>query len=111
MPSALVAAAVTIVNAISPSSTSSFTPVTVTVCGVAQLAAVKVRLAGATVPSVVSLLEIPVETSAVGSAFRTTVKVAVPPASVVLPLIADTVNPDVSSSRLIKVASAGLKRL
>ena len=34
---------------------ASFTPATVTVCGVAQLLVVNVRLAGETVPSVVSL--------------------------------------------------------
>ena len=44
---------------------------------------VKVRLAGATVPSVVSLEDRPMVTSAVGWVLSTTVKVAVPPASVV----------------------------
>ena len=39
---------------------------TVTVCAMFQLAAVKVRLAGATVPSVVSLEDRPMVTSAVG---------------------------------------------
>ncbi len=59
------------------------TPVTVTVCAVFQLAAVKVSDAGRTVPSVASLDERPTVTSAVGCEFRTTVNVAVPPASVV----------------------------
>ena len=67
-----------------PSSRTSSTPVTVTVCGAFQLAAVKVRLAGATVPSVVSLEDRPMVTSAVGWVLSTTVKVAVPPASVVV---------------------------
>ena len=52
----LVAAAVTIVYAMSPSSTKSFTPVTVTVWGVFQLAVVNVRLAAEMVPSAVLLL-------------------------------------------------------
>ena len=39
-----------------PSTSVSSTPVTVTVCGVVPFVAVKVRLAGETVPSVVSLL-------------------------------------------------------
>ena len=45
---------------------------TVTVWGVFQLAAVKVRLAGETVPSVVSLDDKPIVTSAVGWLFSTT---------------------------------------
>ena len=49
-----------------PSSRASLTPVTVTVCGTFQFAAVKVRLAGRTVPSVVSLELRPIVTSAVG---------------------------------------------
>jgi hypothetical protein len=67
----------------SPSSTRSSTPVTVTVCGTFQSAAVNVRLAAETVPSVVSLEATGMTTSAVGSLVRTTVKLAVPPASVV----------------------------
>ena len=66
-----------------PSSRVSSTPVTVTVCAMFQLAAVKVRLAGATVPSPVSLEDRAMVTSAVGWALSTTVKVAVPAASVV----------------------------
>ena len=55
---------------------------TVTVCGVFQLAAVKVRLAGETVPSrrVAATIR-PIVTLAVGWLFSTTVNVAVPPAS------------------------------
>ena len=52
---------------------------------------VKVRLAGLTVPSVVSLEVTPILTLAVGCELSTTVKVAVPPASVVFPEIADIV--------------------
>ena len=70
---------------------------TVTVCAVFQFAAVNVTDAGATVPSVVSSEESAIVTSAVGSVFSTTVKVAVPPDSVVSPLIAETVIPAVSS--------------
>ena len=75
---------------------------TVTVCGTFQLAAVKVRLAGATVPSVVSLEVRPMVTSAVGWVLSTTVKVAVPPASVVVrPEVGVTVMPAVSLSVLV----------
>jgi hypothetical protein len=51
-----------------PSARASLTPVTVTVWGTFQLAAVKVKLAGPTVPSVVSLDERPIVTFAVGGA-------------------------------------------
>ncbi len=47
-------------------------------------------------------------TSAVGSAFSTTVNVAVPPASVVAPLIGETVMPDASLSVFVTVTSAAL---
>ena len=60
------------------------TPVTVTVCATFQFAVVKVRLAGLTVPSVVSLELSAIVTSAVGWVLSTTVNVAVPPASVVV---------------------------
>ncbi len=76
-----------------PSTRLSSTPVTVTSWAEFQLALVNTRLGGDTVPSVVSLLLSPMVTSAVGWLFSTTVKVAVPPASVVLPEIADTVMP------------------
>ena len=52
---------------------------TVTVWATFQLAAVKVREEAETVPSVVSELERPMVTSAVGWVLRTTEKVAVPP--------------------------------
>jgi hypothetical protein len=67
----------------SPSSTRSSVPVTVTVCGTFQSAAVNVRLEIVTVPSVESLVMTGISTSAVGSLSSTTVKFAVPPASVV----------------------------
>src|SRR3954447_21252808 len=67
-----------------PSSTRSSTPVIVTVCGTFQFAAVNVRLDASTVPSAVLLEEMPMTTSAVGATFSTTLKVAVPPASVVI---------------------------
>ena len=78
----------------SPSSLASFTPLTVTVWAVRALAGVKVRLFGETVPSVVSLLERATVTVAVGTVLRATVKVAVPPASVVVrPEVGVTVKP------------------
>ena len=53
-------------------------------------------------PSVVSLELRPIVTSAVGCEFSTTVKVAVPPASVVVrPEVGVTVIPAVSSSVLV----------
>ena len=88
------------------------TPVTVTVCGTFQFAVVKVRLAGLTVPSVVSLELSPMVTSAVGWVFSTTVKVAVPPASVVVrPDVGVTVMPAVSLSVLVTATSAALTPL
>ena len=86
----------------SPSSAKSSTPVTVTVRGVFQLPVVNVRLAGLTVPSVVSLEVRPMVTSAVGCDANTTVKVAVPPASVVVrPKVGVTVMPASSLSVLV----------
>ena len=77
----------------------SSTPVTVTVWGVFQLAEVKVKLGLSTVPSAVLSEVIPMVTSAVGGLFRTTVKVAVPPASVVVnPAVGLIEIPPVSSS-------------
>ena len=64
---------------------------------------VKVRLAGLTVPSVVSLEVTLIVTFAVGCELRTTVNVAVPPASVVFPEIADTVMPKKSLSVVVAV--------
>ena len=59
------------------------TPVVVTVCGVLQLAGVKVRVVGEAVPSVVSEEERPMVTLAAGSVSSTTLKESIPPASVV----------------------------
>ncbi len=96
----LVAAAVTIVYAMLPSTTRSSTPVTVTVWATFQLTVVKVTLAGATVPSVRSLLVSPTVTFAVGWVSRTTVNVAVPPASVVTrPEVGATVIPGTFAAR------------
>ena len=91
-----------------PSSTKSSTPVRVTVWAVFQLAVVNVKLAGETVPSAVLLDERPRVTLAVGCELSTTVKVAVPPASVVVsPDVGVTVIPAVSSSLLVAETSAG----
>ena len=68
----------------SPSSTASSTPVTVAVCAACQLPASKTMSAGLTVPSLASLLVNVTVTGAVGWLVRTTPKVAVPPASVVV---------------------------
>ena len=85
---------------------------TVTAWDVLQFAAVKVTLAGETVPSLVSLELRPIVTSAVGWVFRTTVNVAVPPASVVVrPLVGLTVIPAVSLSMLLTGTSAGFRPL
>src|SRR6185369_9318307 len=94
--------------AMSPSSTASSAPVTMTVCGVFQSAAVNVRLVAETVPSVVSLEATGITTSAVGWLVRTTVKLAVPPASVVpRPATGVTVMPASSLSALVTATSAG----
>ena len=72
---------------------------------------VKVTEAGRTVPSDKSLLDRPIVTSAIGSVFNASVNVAVAPASVVCPLIEDTVTPGESLSSLITVTSDGLTLL
>ncbi len=95
----LVAAAVAIVYAMSPSSIASSTPVTVVVCGTLQFAVVNVTLPGATEPSAGLLLETGITTSAAGWLPSTIVNVAVPPASVVTrPVSGATVMPGASSS-------------
>jgi len=76
-----------------------------------QFPDVNVSEDGDTVPSVVSLEERPTDTFAVGCAARATVNVAVPPASVVFPLMDDTVNPDVSSSVVVTDTSLGFNPL
>ena len=68
-----------------------------TVCATFQLAAVKVKLDLSIVPSAVLLLVNGMVTLAVGWLFRTTVKLAVPPASVVVkPVVGVTVIPGLS---------------
>src|SRR6266545_8053480 len=67
---------------------------TVTVCGESAFAGVKTREAGDTDPSVESLEDRPMVTSAVGTELRATVKVAMPPPSVVVrPEVGVTVMP------------------
>ena len=69
-------------------------PVTVTVCVTCQVVVVKVRAAGAAVPSLGSSLVTATRTGPAGCAIRTTVKVAVPPASgVVRPVVGSTSRP------------------
>ncbi len=100
---------VVMVKATSPSSTSSSTPVTVTVWAVSQFADVKTTSAGLTVPSDVSELVRVTVTVAVGWELRTTVKLAVPPASVVTkPDVGLTVTPALSLSLIVPVALAGV---
>ena len=92
----------------SPSSAPSSTPVIVTVCGLLQFPEVKLRLAGLTVPSPVSELDRPSETLAVGWLRSVTVKVAVPPASVVTsPEVWLKANPTTSLSSLVTETSGG----
>src|SRR6187399_1540341 len=112
LPSLLAAGAVIIEYVTSPSSRKSSTPATVTVCGIFQFAVVKVTLAGPTVPSTVLLELSPIVTSVVGCEFNTTVKVAVPPASVVVnPDVGVTVMPAVSLSVLVTETSLALSPL
>ncbi len=85
----------------------SSTPVTVTVWGRFQLAAVKVRAAGETEPSVVRFEARAMETLAVGWELSTTVKVAVPPASVVRsPEVGVTVKPALSSLVMVPITAS-----
>src|SRR2546430_1107097 len=80
--------------AIAPSWIWSSTPVTVTVCGAFQFAAVKVRRDAVAAPSLPSLETTGMTTSAVGWLFKTTVSVALPPASLVTnPAVGATVMP------------------
>ena len=70
-----------------------------TLCAMFQSAAVNVRLAGETVPSAVLLLDTGIITSAVGWLVSRTVKLAVPPPSVVTrPAVGVTVMPAASLS-------------
>ena len=95
-----------------PSSRKSSTPVTVTVWAVFQVAGVNVTLAGATAPSVTSVVASPMLTLAAGWLFSTTVKVAVPPASVVTrPRVGVTAMPIASLSVLLADTSPGFTPL
>jgi len=75
----------------------------VTVWKVFQLVELKVRLAGKTVPSAVLLLLKPMVTSAVGWLVKLMSKVALPPNSLVSPLIGRILNPAVSLSVMVKL--------
>src|SRR5215467_2090213 len=95
----------------SPSSTWSFTPVTVTVCATFQSAAVNVRFATSTVPSATLLELTGITTSAAGWLSSTTVKLALPPASVVTrPETGVTVMPGTSSVVTRGVGETGTPR-
>ncbi len=80
----------------------SSTPVTVTVCGVIQSAAVNVRLAGDTAPSAGLLDTSGTVTSPVGCEFRTTVNVTdVPVSDVEVPVGVPMTIAAVSSSAFV----------
>src|SRR5262245_24617395 len=92
-----------------PSSRKSSTPVTVTGCAECQLALGNGNDAGEPVPTVESSELRLSEASAVGWAVSATVKVAVPPASVVVSAeVGVTVKPDASSSVVVTDTSLGL---
>ena len=101
------ATAVTMLYPISPSSTSSSTPVTVTVTG-SVLPEGRTTDTG-TVPSPVLELERGIVTSAVGAGAGVSVNVAVPPASVVGPEMAETVivGPQLHASPPVTAVGAG----
>ena len=90
---------------------ASSTAVTSTACGTFQFAGVNVTLFLSTVPSVVSELAMAIVTFAIGWLARTIVNVAVPPASVVGPLTAETIRPAVSSSVFVNATSFGFMPL
>ena len=97
--------AIVIVEEMVPSMMLSSTPVTVTVCGVFQLAFVKVRVLGESVASPVSLEDTEKTTFDAGWALRTMVKVSVVPVSATLvdPLVSAMVNPATSLSVVVAV--------
>ena len=106
--SLLSAAFVMIVNSWLPSVRLSSTPVTVIVRGLFQLPGLKVTCAGATVPSVRSLLANEIVTFAVGRLFSTMVNVSLSPNSETRrPDVGVTVNPAVSLSMLVTETSCG----
>src|SRR5437773_503431 len=95
-----------------PSTIASSTPVTVTVCATLHFPTLHATDPGATVPSVKSLDDNPIETFAVGWVFRTTVNVAVPPASVVVrPAVGFTVIPATSLSLFVTDTSDAFRLL
>src|SRR5258706_246688 len=96
---------------VEPGAIATIKQKTVTCCATFQFAAVKVSEDVETVPSVVSFDAIEIVTLAVGWLVSTTLKLAVPPASVVLPLIAETVIPAVSLSTVVTATSAGFMPL
>ncbi len=85
----------------SPSTRSSFAPVTVTVCAVFQLAAVKVRVVALRLPSVASRPVRVTVTSAVGWELSLTVKLSVLPLSLVVSVALLRVRPALSLSSLV----------
>src|SRR6266498_4016246 len=101
----------------SPSVTRSFTPVSVTVCGMFQSALVKVSVrdgpgigdpAEEINPSAVLELATGTVTFEVGTLVSLTVNDAVPPDSVVIkPDVGVTLNPETSSSAIVTVAVDG----
>ena len=106
--------AMVIVVSWSPSSTSSSTPVTVTVCGVSQVTSVNVNVAGdvpLTRASSVSEDVTVTTTSEVGLVVSTTSNVSVEPASVtrVEPPDCETVNAAVSSSAVVAVTALSVR--
>ncbi len=91
-----------IVQLLSPSTTESSTPVTVTCFGMRQLAGVNESAAGDTAHSVRSLDETAMDTLSFGWLLSTTLNVAAPPASVVTsPEVGMILIPAVSSSRFV----------
>src|SRR6186713_2797034 len=96
----------------SPSSTASSTPVTVTVCAIFQVVAVKVSEAGDTVASAIFDDASGTVTSSVGCEVSTIVKVADgPAASVTTSGPPETVIPAVSSSVVVTPTAGGVKPL
>src|SRR4051812_40610844 len=87
----------------------SLTPVTVTVCGVLQVTFVNVRDEVDTVPSAVSRLWMGMITSAEGCELRRTVKVAVPPLSVVGLDAGLPVTPAASLSLIVSVTGVDVE--
>ena len=88
------------------------TPLTVTVWAIFQFNEVNVRLEADTVPSAVLLLLIGIVTFASGLLVSATVKLEVPPASVVVnPEVGPTAMPAVSSSVLLTLTPAAFRPL